>query len=72
VELRTPELTRNPGVDSIVLMRGDERPSTSLSDAQDYEFDGPSQTIWRRGDEPLGFPADEHFAYSRPRWPLNM
>jgi hypothetical protein len=67
-----PELTRNPNVQDIVLLRTDERVNIGVNTDEDYTFDGPNQIIWQRGDDPFGFPADEHFGYSRPQWPFEV
>jgi hypothetical protein len=72
-----PELTRNPNIESITVIRADvridldnvsQRPKTDVP----LEFDGPNELVWTRGDEPIGFPGDEHFEYARPQWPLHL
>ncbi|KAH7413617.1 hypothetical protein DE146DRAFT_638192 [Phaeosphaeria sp. MPI-PUGE-AT-0046c] len=67
-----PELTRNPNVQDIVLLRTDDRVNMNEIPDDDFTFNGPNQIIWQRGDNPLGFPADEHFGYSRPQWPFEV
>lgn len=64
-----PELTRNARVNSITVVpinRDDRLPL-----GEDYErFElGDEKVIWRRGDEPIGFPADELHGIERPGEP---
>ncbi|KAI4945664.1 hypothetical protein J4E91_008007 [Alternaria rosae] len=64
-----PELTRNARVNSITVVpvnRDDRLPL-----GEDYErFElGDEKVIWRRGDEPIGFPADELHGIERPSEP---
>ncbi|KAH7079654.1 hypothetical protein FB567DRAFT_533066 [Paraphoma chrysanthemicola] len=67
-----PELTRNPNVNSITVIHGDDRINmdTDPDAKQTYEITGPLETIWRRNDPPMGTPGDEHYQYTRPQWPF--
>ena len=62
-----PELTRNARVDSITVVpiNRDERRPLDEPEYTRYVL-GEEKVIWRRGDEPIGFPADELHGIERP------
>ncbi|KAH7397369.1 hypothetical protein BKA66DRAFT_437933 [Pyrenochaeta sp. MPI-SDFR-AT-0127] len=54
-----PELTRNPNVESITVFPTRERIAMSFDEWEDVKV-GEGVRIWTRGDEPIGYPGDEH------------
>jgi hypothetical protein len=64
-----PELTRNPNVDSITVVPTDKSDLHMSLDPREYITFGSSVEIWRRGDEPIGFEADERYEPTRPGEP---
>jgi len=64
-----PELTRNPRVDSITVMPVKEDTSTLYIEEADAFHLGEETIIWRRGDDPIGFPANELDPLQRPNEP---
>lgn len=63
-----PELTRNPHVTSITVMPTKEITALSLRESDDVVF-GPTEVIWRQGDDPIGYPADEQKEVKLPEEP---
>jgi hypothetical protein len=64
-----PELTRNPNVDEIYVVRIDPTLTITL-EGEVYDLDDPV-LIWRKGDEPIGFPADIRYEAAFPSDPFN-
>jgi hypothetical protein len=68
-----PELTRNAGIEEIRLVRLDPTPNMDYADGGVEMFDLiGDQLIWKRGDEPLGFPADEQYKAAKPGEAFNL
>jgi hypothetical protein len=66
------ELTRNPDIEEIQLTRVSKDPSAEWdSTLTPYPLEG-SVTIWKKGDEPFGFPGDEHYELTRPAAPFDL
>jgi hypothetical protein len=65
-----PELSRNPDVTEINYISVDPESSTWNMDTGEQEYEmGPTKTIWRQGDAPLGFPGDPLFKEASPAEP---
>jgi hypothetical protein len=65
-----PELTRNTRVDSITVISMKKDTSVvQYIDPPEAFYMGAERVIWRRGDEPIGFPADELHQLERPGEP---
>jgi hypothetical protein len=61
-----PELTRNPNVRSIKVSPVVYEDGTTYMEAEEYIHYGSEVEIWRQGDDPIGFPADELHKLQRP------
>lgn len=63
-----PELTRNPDVNEIILVKQD---GGYNMDTDSFDLGDPV-SIWKKGDEPFGFQADEHNKVTRPDQAFNV
>ncbi|KAI4700833.1 hypothetical protein J4E81_003797 [Alternaria sp. BMP 2799] len=61
-----PDLTRNARVDSITVVPVKEDTSNVYMEPAEAYHLGEENVIWRRGDEPIGFPASELHQLQRP------
>jgi hypothetical protein len=64
-----PALTRNPDITDITYVSVDTQLSMDLEGPM-YDL-GSEKVIWVKGDEPLGFPGDEHYLETKPKEPWN-
>lgn len=64
-----PDLSRNPGIDSITYVSVDPELNMGLDETNPKYDVGPDMVIWQRGDEALGTPGNELYKEVAPPQP---
>lgn len=64
-----PDLSRNPGIDSITYVSVDPELNMGLDETNPKYDIGPDMVIWQRGDEALGTPGNELYKEVAPPQP---